>query len=120
VTTTPLSSILLVMLASFIGSFGAVFLKGGAGALQRNKIQSFIFNWQLIAGVAAFLLSSYFFVQGLRQGELSVLYPMASLSYLWTLLWSRIVFKEPLTWNKFIGLGLIIVGILFIGLGSRI
>jgi drug/metabolite transporter (DMT)-like permease len=106
------------MFASFIGSFGAVFLKGGAGRLQRN-LWSLIFNWQLAAGVAAFLLSSWFFVQGIRQGELSVLYPMASLSYLWTLLWSRLVYKEPFTRNKFIGLGLIIVGIVFIGLGAR-
>jgi multidrug transporter EmrE-like cation transporter len=118
VTTTPLSSILLVVLASFIGSFGAVFLKGGAGRLERN-LKSLIFNWRLAAGVFAFLLSSYFFVQGLRQGELTVLYPMASLSYLWTLLWSRIVFREPFTTSKFVGLGLILIGIVCIGMGSR-
>ena len=34
--TTPLKSILLVLIASFIGSFGAVFLKAGAGRLHRE------------------------------------------------------------------------------------
>lgn len=115
--TTPVSSIMLVMLASFIGSFGAVFLKSGAGHVQRN-IRSLLFNWRLAAGVFAFLLSSYFFVQGLKKGELSVLYPMASLSYLWTLLWSRIIFREPFTLHKFVGLGLILIGVACIGLGN--
>jgi len=115
---TPLSSILLVMFASFIGSFGAVFLKSGAGRVVGN-LQSLLFNWRLAVGVGAFLVSSYFFVLGLRNGELTVLYPMASLGYLWTLLWSRLVFHEPLTRNKFLGVGLILAGLVFLGLGSR-
>jgi multidrug transporter EmrE-like cation transporter len=115
---TPLSSMLLVMFASFIGSFGAVFLKSGAGKLQRS-LQSLIFNWRLAVGVGAFLLSSYFFVLGVKNGELTVLYPMASLGYVWTLLWSRIFFHEPLTRNKFVGLGMILAGLACLGLGNR-
>ena len=66
-----------------------------------------------------FLLSSYFFVLGIRPpGELSVLYPMVSLGYIFTLLWSRIFFKEPLTRVKFFGLFLIVVGVVFRGPGQ--
>ena len=116
--TTPLSSMLLVLLASFIGSFGGVFLKSGADRLHWN-LRSLVLNYHLGAGVGMFLLSSYFFVLGVRHGELSVLYPMVSLGYIWTLLWSRLFFKEPLTRNKFLGLGLILAGIVFLGLGNR-
>lgn len=116
--TTPLSSMLWVLVASFIGSFGAVFLKAGAGTL-RLEWKSLLLNHRLAAGVFLFLLSSYFFVRGVRHGELTVLYPMVSLGYLWTLLWSRIFFHEPLTRNKFVGLGLILVGIVLLGLGNR-
>lgn len=115
---TPLSSILLVFTASFIGSFGAVFLKAGAGRLHRNLI-SLVSNWRLGAGVAMFLISSYFFVLGVREGELTILYPMVSLGYIWTLFWSRLFFGEPLTRNKFVGLGLILTGIVFLSLGNR-
>jgi multidrug transporter EmrE-like cation transporter len=118
VSTTPVSSMLLVLLASFIGSFGAVFLKAGAGRLHGGMRYLFL-NPRLIAGVVFFLLSSYFFVLGVRKGELSVLYPMVSLGYLWTLLWSRLFFKEPLTRYKFLGLGLIFVGIVLVALGGR-
>lgn len=107
---TPVSSMLLVLLASFIGSFGAVFLKSGAGRLHRN-LGSLIFNYRLAAGVALFLLSSYFFILGVRHGELSVLYPMVSLGYVWTLGWSRLFFGEPFTREKFYGLGMILSGI---------
>lgn len=109
---------LLVLVASFFGSFGAVFLKAGAERLHRD-IRSLVFNYQLAAGVTLFLLSSYFFVLGVRDGELTVLYPMVSLGYIWTLFWSRIFFKEPFSKNKFLGLGLILLGIVFLGLGNR-
>jgi multidrug transporter EmrE-like cation transporter len=109
----------LVFIAAFIGSFGGVFLKAGAHRLDRSRLSSLLLNWRLIAGISAFLLSSIFFVLGVRQGELSVLYPMVSLGYIWTLLWSRIFFREPLTRDKFAGVGLILLGIVFLGLGNR-
>lgn len=115
---TPVSSMLLVLLASFIGSFGAVFLKSGAGRLHRN-IGSLVWNYRLALGVVMFLLSSYFFVLGVRKGELTVLYPMISLGYVWTLVWSRIFFHEPLTRMKFVGLGMILFGIVLLAAGGR-
>ena len=115
--TTPLSSIGLVLFASFIGSFGAVFLKSGATRLKGDLI-ALISNWRLAVGVFFFVLSSVFFIAGVRKGELSVLYPMVSLGYVWTMVWSRIFFGEPFTRNKFIGLGMILVGIVCLGLGN--
>jgi multidrug transporter EmrE-like cation transporter len=109
---------LLVLVASVFGSMGAAFLKSGAQELRKGWLH--LFNWRLAAGVALFLFSSYFFVLGIRPpGELSVLYPMVSLGYIWTLIWSRIFFKEPFTREKFIGLFLIVSGVFFVGLGSK-
>lgn len=116
-STTPVSSMLLVLLASLIGSFGAVFLKLGSEHMRHGFLR--IFNVKLAAGVGLFLVSSYFFVQGIRQGELSVLYPMVSLGYIWTLFWSRLFFREPFTREKFLGLFLILVGVFFVGLGTK-
>lgn len=115
--STPVSSMLQVFGASFIGSFGACFLKSGSSRLGGGLLS--ILNWRLGAGVALFVLSSLFFVQGIRNGELSVLYPMVSLGYIWTLLWSRLFFNEPFTRGKFLGIALILVGVCFVGLGSR-
>ena len=111
-----MKSMLLVFAASVIGSFGAVFLKMGAARLD-GTILSFI-NTRLALGVTLFLGSSVFYALGIRGGELSVLYPMVSLGYIWTLLWSRLFFHEPLTRQKFLGLGLILLGVFFVGMGS--
>ena len=111
-----MGSMLLVFGASVIGSFGAVFLKMGAARLD-GSVLSFL-NSRLLLGVALFLGSSVFYALGIRGGQLSVLYPMVSLGYVWTLLWSRLFFNEPFTRTKFLGLGLILLGVCFVGLGS--
>ncbi len=111
--STPLSSILYVFGASFIGSVAAVFLKGGADRLHR-KLSTIWSNWRLAAGIALFVLSSLFYLKGIKQGELTILYPMVSFGYVWTLLWSRIFFREPLTSHKFAGLALIMLGIVLL------
>jgi drug/metabolite transporter (DMT)-like permease len=114
---TPLSSILLVLFASLIGSFGAVFLKLGAAPLKNGL--RYILNWKLAAGVTLFVGSSVPFVMGLRHGELSVLYPMVSLGYVWTMVWSKIFFNEPITRAKIGALFMILTGIVCIGVGGR-
>jgi len=108
---------LLVLFASFIGSFGAVFLKMGSEKLKQGLGQ--LLNYRLALGVGMYLLSSCFFIVALRNGELTVLYPLVSLGYVWTLLWSKLFFKEPLTRYKFAGLFLILIGVSFIGMGNR-
>lgn len=107
----------LVLFGSMIGSFGAVFLKSGAAKLKDGFWR--ILNLQLASGVALFLLSSVFFILGIRHGELSVLYPLVALGYVWTMVWSRLFFNEALTRQKFVGLGLILLGVFFVGLGSK-
>jgi len=109
---------LLVFVAAFLGSFGAVFLKSGAGRLHR-QIRTLLLNWRLALGVAFYLLSSFFFVLGVREGELTILYPMVSLGYVFTLVWSRLFFREAITRNKFMGIGLVLAGIVLLSLGSK-
>ena len=113
---TPISAMLLVLFASFLGSFGAVFLKLGAGRISLN-VKALLRNWPLAAGVALYLISTVFYLMALKKGELSILFPMVSLGYVWTLLWSRLFFGEPLTRRKFAGLALILAGLVVMNLG---
>ena len=115
---TPVSSMVMVLGASFIGSFGAAFLKAGADRLHRD-IWSLFTNWRLAAGVVFFLSSSLLYLRGIKEGELTILYPMVSLGYVWTLVWSRLFFGEPFTRTKLYGLLLILLGIVFLALGGR-
>ena len=114
---TPVSSIVLVLVGSFIGSFGAVFLKLGAEHM-RGSIARILGNYWLGIGVVLYLLSSVFYMMGISQGELTVLYPMVSLGYLFTILWAWLFFKEPFTKAKLSGLLLIMFGVALINLGN--
>jgi uncharacterized membrane protein len=114
---TPLwVSLLLVLAATIVGSFGAVFLKLGSAKLD-GSLMSCI-NSQLIIGVLLYLGSSVFYGFGIKGAQLSVVYPMVSLSNVWALIWSKWFFKEPLTTGKLIGLVFILLGVTFVGLGN--
>jgi hypothetical protein len=54
---TPLSSILLILISSLIGSFGAVFLKLGAEHMK-GSLSSFFKNYWLAIGVCLYLYFS--------------------------------------------------------------
>jgi drug/metabolite transporter (DMT)-like permease len=109
-------SMLLVFTASVIGSLGMAFLKMGSAHLTRS-LWSFL-NPKLLFGIALFLFSSVFYAWGIKDGQLSVLYPMVALGYVWGLLWAKLFFKEAITKPKIVGLALILLGVCFVGLGS--
>jgi uncharacterized membrane protein len=111
-----LFSMLLVFVASVIGSLGMAFLKMGSAKTTSSPL-SYI-NRHVILGVALFLGSSVFYAWGIKNGQLSVLYPMVSLGYIWGLWWAKIFFNEPITRDKSIGLGLILIGVTLVSMGG--
>lgn len=114
---TPVSSMIWVLSGSFIGSFGSVLLKGGAIRLERSW-SSLLLNWRLAAGAGIYVLSSLFFLRGISNGELSLLYPLVAVGYIWTMFWARLFFGEPLTRIKFAALFVILAGVAMIGAGT--
>jgi len=105
----------LVLCASVLGSLGAVFLKLGASRLK--NIWSLL-DWRLGVGVGLYLGSSVFYGWGIKNGQISVLYPMVSLGYVWTLGWGRLIFNEQFTSQKLKGLAFILLGVVCVAMGS--
>jgi multidrug transporter EmrE-like cation transporter len=106
---TPLSSVAWVSVGAFIGSLGAAGLKAGATRLEFN-IVGLATNWKLALGLSLYLVSTVFFIKGISHGEISVLFPLVSLGYVWTTLWSKLFFGESMTRVKLAGLALILAG----------
>jgi drug/metabolite transporter (DMT)-like permease len=109
---------LWVSVGAVIGSLGAVGLKAGANQLQFN-VRALLTNWKLALGLGLYLLSTVFYVKGISHGEISVLFPLVSLGYVWTAIWSKIFFGESMTRAKYAGLALILAGCVLLGLGKR-
>jgi len=92
-------------------------LKGEFPAGAVNKFQYIIWAYLdpwIISGFAAAFLASMFWSITLTKFELSFAYPFTSLSFILVLFLSTLIFKEPFTINKLIGVLLIIGGLVVI------
>jgi len=114
---TELWAIFLVTLATLVGAFGPILLKK-ASEKKLSKISSLIRNYHLMGGVALFAIGTILFIPALKGGDLSVLYPFVSLTYIWVSLLSVKFLGEKMNKFKWFGITLIIAGVSFIGLGS--
>ncbi len=114
-----MNAIFFILLSSFIGSFGAVFLKLGAEHMT-GGLARLLSNYWLLVGIVLYLMSSVFYMMGVGQpgAQLTVLYPMVSIGYIWAILWARLFFHEPFTWAKGSGLLMIVFGVALINLGN--
>ena len=106
-----------VLTGSFVGSFGSVLLKSGAVRLERSWSSLFL-NWRLTAGALTYFSSSLLFLRGIAHGEVSVLYPLVAVGYIFTMFWGRLFFGEPLTKMKFVALFVILAGVAMISAGT--
>ena len=114
---TELWAIGLTLGAGILGASGAVLLKKGSDRLKLS-VPGLLRNWQLITGVGCYATSVFFFVPALKGGEVSVLFPLISLSYIWVALLSVKFLGEKMTKEKWIGIVLVILGVALIGFGS--
>ena len=78
-----------------------------------------ITNLPLIAGYALYGINTLMLVLALREGELSVLYPIIALTYVWVTLVSYIRLHEPPNVYKNVGVLAIILGVIVIGRAGR-
>ena len=107
----------LVLLGCVVGAFGPIFLKRASPSFSLN-IKKMFKNKNLIKGVACYAFGTIVFIPALKGGELSVLYPLVSISYVLVCFYSIKLLKEKMNNLKWIGITLIILGVTFIGLGS--
>ena len=90
-----------------------------AGAMPidlSNKVSFMIrllLNPWIISGLLGAFLASLSWMAAMTKFPLSYAYPFVSLSFVLVLISSNLFFKEPITIDKSIGMGLITLGIIF-------
>ena len=114
---TELWAVGLVLIATFVGSFGPILLKKASGTLSLSIIK-IIKNKYLFWGVVISAIGNFLFIPALRGGDLSILYPLVSTIYIWTSFWSVLFLKEHMTKQKWLGIVIIIIGVSLIGFGT--
>ena len=116
-------SILLVVCCTIIGAAAQVLIKKGAGAMAPNSTMAqtalaMFLNPSLFAGYTMYGASTVLLVLALRHGQLSLLYPMFAMTYVWVTILSVVVFHESMNAFKLAGIAIIVGGIAVLGKGQ--
>ncbi|MBI2084700.1 MAG: EamA family transporter [Candidatus Aenigmarchaeota archaeon] len=108
---------LIIGVCTILTTIAQLFFKSGSQYLSFSL--TFLTNPYIILGFLAYGITSLLFVFALKFGDLSLLYPVWSLSFVWITMSSIFFLNESVTVMNWIGIGLVITGISLIGLGAK-
>jgi drug/metabolite transporter (DMT)-like permease len=111
-------AIILIVFCTIFTSVGQLLWKFGANRLQLDFF-SLITNYPLILGFVSYAIGTVLLLSALKLGDLSVLYPFISLSFIWVSMLSLTFLGEIMTSLKWIAIILIIMGVSLIGFGGK-
>jgi drug/metabolite transporter (DMT)-like permease len=113
-------SVFLILLFTFLAATAQVLWKYGTVRLgDHPTLTILITDVPLIAGLAIYGLGAILMIIALKHGELSVLYPLISLSYVWVAILSVLLFHESMPVAKIAGICIIMAGVATLGRGAH-
>ncbi|MCI8705588.1 MAG: EamA family transporter [Lachnospiraceae bacterium] len=92
---------------TFLGATASLFLKKASGS---EGILALMQNVNFYLGGMLYLLAAVLNIYILKFLEYSVVLPLTSLTYIWTMALSYFVLKEKITGRKMLGVALILAG----------
>jgi multidrug transporter EmrE-like cation transporter len=108
-----------VFCCTLLGAAAQILLKTGANQIAHPSVLTLLTDIPLIAGLSLYGVSTVLLVLALRDGELSLLYPVIALTYVWVTALSFVVFHDRANPVKLLGIAIIVVGVGVLGRGSR-
>ena len=118
---TKLWAILLILFTTLLTSSAQILYKLGILEIPSSKfdLMSVITNYYIIGGLLLYGIGAILMIISFRGGEVSVLYPIIATSYIWVSILSIYFLGERMNYFRWIGVFIIIAGILSISYGSR-
>lgn len=113
-------AILMVAACTVLGAAGQILIKMGANSLPHTTSpMAMLMDVPLMAGYALYGIMTVLFVFALRGEELSVVYPIISLNYVWVAGLSVLIFHERMNWERAAGVLIIVLGVCILGKDGR-
>ena len=116
-------STILVCCCTVIGAAAQLLMKAGAQAQTQDSAMHMLFaifrTPTLFAGFSLYGLSAALLVVALKYGELSILYPVIALTYVWVTGLSVLVYQESINPMKLLGLTAVVVGVAVLGRSGK-
>ena len=113
-------AIILVLMCTVFGAAAQMLIKTGANALPHvsgvmPNLIAMAMNSRLVAGYSLYGISTVLLIVALRHGELSLLYPVIALTYVWVAILSVLVFHEYMNPLRLAGVAVIVAGVAILG-----
>jgi len=109
--------VLMMAGATLLSAAAQILIKTGMHHVRPDPI-ALLTNVPLVAGYTLYGLFTLLMVLALREGELSLMYPIISLSYVWVTALSYFIFKDTLSPLKLVGIAGIMAGVALLGRGE--
>jgi uncharacterized membrane protein len=106
--------VFLVFCCTVLGAAAQLLMKIGMSHFTPT-IPAIATNYALIAGYALYGINTLLLVLALRDGELSMLYPIISLTFVWVTLLSYTMLGEKPNFYKNVGIAVIVIGVGVLG-----
>jgi drug/metabolite transporter (DMT)-like permease len=111
-------SMMLVFSCTILGAAAQILMKVGMARFEPHLL-SIATNVPLMAGYVLYGINTLMLVLALKEGELSMLYPIIALTYVWVTLLSYALLHEPPNLYKNLGIATIVLGVGVLGRGGR-
>jgi len=113
-----------VLFCTFVNAASQVFIKLGTASLGAHPSLldtaiGILTRPMLFAGYSLLGISTILFILALRKGELSLLYPVLTLGYVWVTILSVMIFSDSMNLFKIAGVTVIMMGVGILGRASN-
>ena len=115
---TPLWAIVLIAGSTFLLSAGQVLLKQSTKQGYPSLFQTLLSSYFII-GFVLYVIAAFLITIALKHGDLSVLYPVIALGFIWVTAASILFLGEPFFVHKAFGVFAIVLGVSCVGRGGR-
>jgi len=114
-----LKLVFLATIQSLLLASSQVFLKFATLRMDKFSFtwaffKDLLVNWQLALSGICIATATIIWMYIIKRFELSVAYPLISISYVFGMLASVFIFKEVVPLTRWIGVGLIMIGVVFL------
>jgi drug/metabolite transporter (DMT)-like permease len=120
--TAKRRSFLLAFACTLVGAAAQMFIKSGAGHLSHpgfiGALLGMITNPMLFLGYALYGFNTVLMAVALRDSELSILWPIIALTYVWVAILSVVLLHETMNPYKVVGIAAIVLGVAVLGWGG--
>lgn len=103
----------ILIFMTLCGAIASLFLKKASGS--ENILKMFL-NINLYVGGGLYLISAVLNIFVLRFLDYSVVLPLTSITYIWTMVFSYLILKENITTKKVVGVVLILLGAVLVSM----